>query len=127
LFNLLAALTFFLPKFRGLIFGQDDSPAPDSSPLIRIICKLITTELGEPSKGASQEDLGRELLGFLEAMCFELPDEDALKYVFDPMSTIIKLTAEQVLGAGPNQGRDDDPAQHQPASPVPGTGRPHSR
>ncbi|KAJ2928313.1 hypothetical protein H1R20_g8785, partial [Candolleomyces eurysporus] len=79
LFNLLATLTFFLPKFRGLIFGQDDSPAPDSSPLIRIICKLITTELGEPSVGASQ-DLGRELLGFLETMCFELPDEDTLKF-----------------------------------------------
>jgi hypothetical protein len=82
LFDLLSTLTFFLPRFRSSILGEDEPGTPASSPLVRPICMVITTCL-DP-KQADESDLSKSILSFLEAIAFDLSDEDALKYVSYP-------------------------------------------
>ncbi|TEB38406.1 hypothetical protein FA13DRAFT_1705324 [Coprinellus micaceus] len=77
LFDLLSTLTFFLPRFRSSILGEDEPGTPASSPLVRPICMVITTCL-DP-KQADESDLSKSILSFLEAIAFDLSDEDALK------------------------------------------------
>lgn len=80
LLDLLSTLTFFLPNFRSSILGQDD---PAQSPLLKLLCGVITSSLSP-----SQEDdfgLAKAILGLLESLAFELSDEDALKYVPQPI------------------------------------------
>lgn len=78
LFNLLATLVFFVPRFRRHIFGKDDPESLTSCPLVRVLCQIITATL-EPLLGVD-DGLGQELLGFIDAMALGLSDDDALRF-----------------------------------------------
>ncbi|KAF6760249.1 hypothetical protein DFP72DRAFT_883646 [Ephemerocybe angulata] len=78
LFNLLATLVFFVPRFRRHIFGKDDPESLTSCPLVRVLCQVITATL-EPLLGV-EDGLGQELLGFIDAMALGLSDDDAPRF-----------------------------------------------